>query len=76
MMRDLRISYDNENEQRINAEYDTLMDFINAIDSEDNIDIPMLDYQNVNARFFENPLLDKHFNTVEDLYNHCIKITK
>ena len=75
-MKDLRISYDNENGQRIKAEYDTLMDFIDTIDSEDIIDIPMLDYENVEADFFENPLLYKHFNTIEELYNHCIEITK
>ncbi len=75
-MKDLRISYDNENGQRINAEYDTLMDFINTIDSEDNIDIPMLDYENVEADFFENLLLHKNFNTIEELYKHCIEITK
>lgn len=75
-MKDLRISYDNENGQRIKAEYDTLMDFIDTIDSEDNIDIPMLDYENVEADFFENPLLHKNFNTIEDLYKHCIEITK
>lgn len=75
-MKDLRISYDNENGQRIKAEYDTLMDFIKTIDAEDNIDIPMLDYENVEAIFFENPLLHKHFNTIEELYNHCVEITK
>ena len=74
-MKDLRISYDNENGQRINAEYNTIMDFIDVMDS-DEIDIPMLDYQNVEADFFENPLLHKHFNTIEELYNHCIEITK
>lgn len=75
-MKDLRISYDNENSQRIKAEYDTIMDFIDTIDSEDNIDIPMLDYENVEANFFKNPLLHKHFNTVEELYKHCVEITK
>ena len=75
-MKDLRISYDNENGQRIKTEYDTLMDFIDTIDSEDNIDIPMLDYKNVEADFFENPLLHKHFDTIEDLYTHCTEITK
>ena len=75
-MKDLRISYDNENGQRIKAEYDTLMDFIKTIDAEDNIDIPMLDYENVEAIFFENSLLHKHFNTIEELYKHCIEITK
>lgn len=75
-MKDLRISYDNENGQTIKAEYNTLMDFINTINSEDNIDIPMIDYENVEADFFENPLLHKHFNTIEELYNHCTEITK
>ena len=75
-MKDLRISYNNENGQKINAEYDTLMDFINTMDSEDNIDIPMLDYENVEADFFENPLLHKHFNTIEELYKHCVEIIK
>ena len=72
-MKDLKISYDNENGQRINMEYDTIMDFVNTIDS-DNIDIPMLDYENVEADFFENPLLHKHFDIIEDLYNHCKSI--
>ena len=72
-MKDLKISYDNENGQRINMEYDTIMDFVDAIDS-DNIDIPMLDYVNVEADFFENPLFHKHFDTIEDLYNHCKSI--
>lgn len=72
-MRDLKISYDNENGQRINMEYDTIMDFVDAIDS-DNIDIPMLDYVNVEADFFENSLFHKHFDTIEDLYNHCKSI--
>ena len=74
-MKDLRISYDNENGQRINAEYNTIMDFIDVMDS-DEIDIPMLDYGNVEVTFFENPLLYKNFNTIEELYNHCIEITK
>ena len=74
-MKDLKISYDNENGQRINMEYDTIMNFVDDIDS-DNIDIPMLDYENVEADFFENPLLHKHFETIEDLYNHCLKILK
>lgn len=72
-MKDLKISYDNENGQRINMEYDTIMNFVDDIDS-DNIDIPMLDYENVEADFFENPLLHKHFDTIEDLYNHCKSI--
>ena len=75
-MKDLKISYDNENGQRIYAEYNTIMDFIDTIDSEENIDIPMLDYGNVEAIFFENALIHKQFDTIEDLYNHCQEITK
>ena len=75
-MKDLKISYDNENGQKIHAEYDTIMDFIDTIDSEDDIDIPMLDYGNVEATFFENPLIYKQFDTIEDLYNHCQEIIK
>lgn len=75
-MKDLKISYDNENGQRIYAEYNTIIDFIDTIDSEDDIDIPMLDYGNVEAIFFENPLIYKQFDTIEDLYNHCQEIIK
>ena len=74
-MKDLIISYDNENDNRIHREYDTIMDFLNEMISDD-IDIPMLDYKNVNARFFENPLHDKTFETIKDLYLHCTMITK
>ena len=69
-MKDLIISYDNENGNQIHREYDTIMDFLNEMTSDD-IDIPMLDYINVNARFFENPLHDRTFGTIEDLYLHC-----
>ena len=51
------------------------MDFTNAMES-DNTDIPMMDYENVEADFFENPLHHKHFNTIADLYNHCVVIMK
>lgn len=74
-MKDLRISYNNENGQRINAEYDTIIDFTNAMES-DNVDIPMMDYENVDADFFENPLNHKHFDTIGDLYKHCLEIMK
>lgn len=74
-MKDLKISYDNENGKRINAEYDTIMDFTNTMES-DEVDIPMMDYENVEADFFENPLHHKHFDTIEDLYNHCKMIVK
>ncbi len=72
-MKDLKIVYDNENGECIDREYDRIMDFIEEIES-DNIDIPMLDYKNVIAIFFENPLNDKYFDTIEELLKHCKSI--
>ena len=74
-MKDLRISYDNENGQRRNAEYDTIMDFTDDMEADD-VDIPMMDYENVEAAFFENPLHHKHFDTIKDLYEHCKAIMR
>lgn len=74
-MKDLKIIYDNENDERIEREYDTIMDFIDEMDS-DKIDIPMLDYKNVTAAFFENSLQIKYFSTIAELLNHCKKIIK
>jgi hypothetical protein len=74
-MKDLKIRYKNENGDTISAEYETIMDFTDAIESDD-IDIPMLDYTDVEANFFENPLMHKHFNTIAELYEHCKAILK
>ena len=72
-MVDLKIIYDNENEERIEREYATIMDFIDEMES-DNIDIPMLDYRNVTAAFFESKLMIKYFSTIGDLLEHCKKV--
>lgn len=74
-MKDLKIRYKNENGNTISVEYNTIMDFTDAIKSDD-IDIPMLDYEDVEADFFENPLMHKHFNTIAELYEHCKAILK
>lgn len=74
-MKDLKISYLNKNNQRIYKEYDTIMDFLDLIKSEE-IDIPMLDYSNIEAVFFENPMQHKFFDTINDLYKHCVLILK
>lgn len=74
-IKDLKIDYDNENGERVTKEYDTIMDFIDEMES-DSFDIPMMDYNNVNAKFFENPLQTYHFATIEYLYNHCKEIVK
>lgn len=72
-MIDLMIGYDNENGERRVKAYDTIMDFIDEMES-DSIDIPMMDYKDVNAEFFEKHV--KHFDTIEDLYNHCKEIVR
>lgn len=72
-MKDLAIRYDNENGERIRREYDYIFDFTKEMES-DGIDIPMMDYRNVEADFFENPLLHKDFSTIEELYTHCKNI--
>ena len=74
-MKDLKISYKNENDDTISREYDTIMDFIDEMES-DSDDIPMLDYTDVHAMFFENELNQKDFDTVEDLLNHCKMIIR
>ena len=52
-MVDLKIRYNNENDEIKSREYNTIMDFIDEMES-DAIDIPMLDYDMVEATFFEN----------------------
>lgn len=74
-MKDLKISYDNENGEKIYREYNTIIDFIDEIKSN-NIDIPMMDYENVEACFFESALQIKYFDTIEDLYDYCNIIVK
>lgn len=71
-MKDLKIDYTNEKGIRVHAEYSTIMDFLNEMDSESVI--PMMDYTDVEADFFENPLLHQHFDSVKSLYNHCQRI--
>lgn len=73
-MKDLKIDYTNENSIRIHTEYPTIMDFLDEMDSEGDIDIPMMDYTDVEADFFENPLLHQHFDSIESLYIHCKRI--
>lgn len=74
-MKDLVICYSNENGDIKKVSYDTIMDFIDEMESN-NPDIPMLDYTNVNAVFFENPKNSKPFDTIEMLLGHCKLIVK
>ena len=74
-MKDLTFSYENCNGEKIHLEYDTIMDFLNDIESN-KIDIPMLDDEKVNTTFFENKLNQKKFNTIFDLVENCKNIIK
>jgi len=74
-MKDLIICYDNENGDTIGKSYNTIMDFINEMES-DNIDIPMLDYTNVYAEFFGRIHDGKSFDTIEKLLEHCKAIIR
>lgn len=73
---DLQFSYTNCNSERLTARCETIMDFIDTMES-DELDIPMLDDTNVLAVFFENKMHNqKQFNTVNDLLEHCKQIVK
>lgn len=74
-MTDLKFSYTGLYGTRIVEEYSTVMDFTDAVESG-NYPTENLNCKDVEARFFENPLLDQHFETVEDLYYHCEGILK
>lgn len=74
-MKDLMISYDDNNGERINKAYEHMFDFTDALDLK-YPGAPKMDCQNVDAVFFENPLNRKHFNTIEELYCHCKLIMK
>lgn len=72
---DLRFDYVTENGDRIYVECDTIIDFIDTMES-DEVDIPMLDYSDVHAKFFDNEHNTKVFNTVGELLEHCKQIVK
>lgn len=72
---DLRFDYVTENGDRIYVECDTIIDFIDTMES-DEVDIPMLDYEDVHAKFFDNELNKKEFTTVGELLEHCKQIVK
>lgn len=74
-MKDLVICYDTENGETKGKSYNTIMDFLDEMES-DKIDIPMMDYKNVYAEFFEKVHNGKHFDTIGDLYDHCKIITQ
>lgn len=74
-MKDLVIRYKNENGETLGKAYNTIMEFIDEMES-DKLDIPMMDYSNVYAEFFEKKHLGKSFDTIEKLLEHCRTIVK
>lgn len=72
---DLRIDYTNTSGNIVHTEYETVIDFIDTMES-DEIDIPMLDDTDVHAEFFNNKLNVKDFDTISDLLEHCKEIIK
>lgn len=74
-MKDLKVKYKNENGQTIEKDFDTIMDFIETIES-DNDDIPMLDYEVISYIFFENRLNSGYGGTIGSLLEHCREIVQ
>lgn len=75
---DLKFDFRNENGDLIEAYCNTIMDFIDAMENNEakESDIPMLDYTDVHAKFFDNKLNEKDFDTISDLLEHCKMIIK
>lgn len=74
-MKDLILKYRNENGMVITKSYDTIIDFIGEMESDD-VDIPMLDYETVEYMFFEKPLDRGYFATIDDILEYCKSIVK
>ncbi len=74
-MKDLILKCKNENGDVITKSYDTIMDFIDEMNSDD-IDIPMLDYEIVEYMFFEKSLSRGYFATIDDILEYCKRIIK
>lgn len=72
-MVDLKIDTKMKNDEIKSREYNTIMDFIDEMES-DAVDIPMLDYDIVEATFFEKR--KEYFVTIAELLEHCKQITK
>lgn len=68
-MKDLMITYKNGSET-VTEKFDTIMSFLDAFEAGKY----KTHTSEVIADFFENPLLQKKFNSVDDLYIHCKNI--
>lgn len=74
-MKDFILKCKNENGDVITKSYDTIMDFIDEMNSDD-IDIPMFDYEIVEYMFFEKSLNRGYFATIDDILEYCKRIIK
>lgn len=72
-MKDLIITFENDDKEVVKKEYSRLFDFTDKIEIG-KTGIPMSDCKNVIAIFFEKKL--EHFDTIDDLYKHCVSIMK
>lgn len=72
-MRDLIFTYKNRNNEVVEKIYLNIFDFTDEVENN-NPNAPQLTETNVNAIFFENNMTAKHFETIEDLYQHCKRI--
>jgi hypothetical protein len=67
---DLWFSYRNPDNEVITARCKTITDFIDAMGSDDQ-DLPMLDYESVQAVFSDDPDSTKTFRNVGELLDYC-----
>ncbi len=74
-MKDLKFSYTDKIGKRITEEYDVIYDFTDRIESGE-IDASVLNGSDVDAQFFENKHNTKSFQSVKELYDHCVEIMK
>lgn len=74
-MKDLILKYRNENGTVISKSYDTIMNFIDEMES-DGINSPMLDYEIVEYIFFDKSLDRGYFATIDDILEYCKRIIK
>jgi hypothetical protein len=72
-MGELVFSYLNSGLERVEAEFLTVQEFIDTMNDYDNddVDIPMLDDEDVEAIFYGDDNDIKHFDTVDDLLTYC-----
>ena len=68
--RDLIFNYSDGGNEKVHRVYLHIFDFTDEIEAKSE-NAPPLNGFDVNACFFGNPLTAQHFETIEDLYNHC-----